>query len=37
MTDRPLPADVHAALVAHLRAHSVKEGDFVLKLSLIHI
>lgn len=31
MTAPAVPADVHAALVAHLRAHSVREGDFVLK------
>ena len=27
----PIPDDVHAALVEHLRVHSVREGDFVLK------
>jgi len=26
-----IPADVHAALVAHLREHSIREGDFTLK------
>ncbi|HEU5085468.1 MAG TPA: orotate phosphoribosyltransferase [Acidimicrobiales bacterium] len=31
MTAASVPADVHAALVAHLKAHSVREGDFVLK------
>ncbi len=31
MTAPTVPADVHAALVAHLRTHSVREGDFVLK------
>ena len=28
---RPVPADAHAALVAHLKAHAIREGDFVLK------
>ena len=28
---RTVPADVHAALVAHLREHAIREGDFVLK------
>jgi orotate phosphoribosyltransferase len=28
---RTVPADVHAALVAHLRGHAIREGDFVLK------
>lgn len=27
----PIPPEVHAALVAHLRQHSVREGDFTLK------
>ena len=27
----PIPDDVHAALVKHLRTHSVREGDFTLK------
>lgn len=27
----PIPDDVHAALVEHLRTHSVREGDFTLK------
>lgn len=31
MSGPDIPADVHAALVEHLRAHSVREGDFVLK------
>ena len=32
MTDLPaVPADVHAALVDHLRQHAIREGDFVLK------
>lgn len=31
MTAGSVPADVHAALVAHLKAHAVREGDFVLK------
>ncbi len=29
--DRQVPADVHRALVAHLREHAIREGDFVLK------
>lgn len=28
---RTVPTDAHAALVAHLRAHAIREGDFVLK------
>ena len=28
---RTIPADTHAALVAHLKAHAIREGDFVLK------
>ena len=28
---RTVPADTHAALVAHLKAHAIREGDFVLK------
>lgn len=32
MTDaRTVPDDVHAALIAHLQEHSIREGDFVLK------
>jgi orotate phosphoribosyltransferase len=31
VSDPAIPADVHAALVEHLRTHSVREGDFVLK------
>jgi orotate phosphoribosyltransferase len=31
VSDRTIPVDVHAALVEHLRTHSVREGDFVLK------
>lgn len=32
MTGTPtVPADVHAALVAHLRRHAIREGAFVLK------
>jgi len=27
----PIPDDVHAALVEHLRTHSVREGEFTLK------
>ncbi len=30
-TDRPAARVGHSALVAHLRAHSVREGDFTLK------
>jgi orotate phosphoribosyltransferase len=26
-----VPAEAHAALVAHLKAHAIREGDFVLK------
>lgn len=29
--DAPIPADTHAALVAHLLDHSVRTGDFTLK------
>jgi orotate phosphoribosyltransferase len=28
---RTVPAEAHAALVAHLRQHAIREGDFVLK------
>ena len=28
---RTVSADAHAALVAHLKAHAIREGDFVLK------
>jgi orotate phosphoribosyltransferase len=28
---RTVPAEAHAALVAHLKAHAIREGDFVLK------
>ena len=28
---RAVPAEAHAALVAHLKAHAIREGDFVLK------
>lgn len=32
MTERrAVPAEAHAALVAHLKAHAIREGDFVLK------
>ena len=31
MTEPSVPPEAHAALVAHLRAHSVREGDFTLK------
>jgi len=31
MTEPTVPPAAHAALVAHLRAHSVREGDFTLK------
>ncbi len=32
MTDhRTVPAEAHAALVAHLNAHAIRKGDFVLK------
>ena len=29
--DAPIPADTHAALIAHLLEHSVRTGDFTLK------
>jgi len=31
VTETAVPAGVHAALVAHLRRHSIREGDFTLK------